>query len=137
MVLLKTPVLEKPHLASFILEVGRCVLTELFDTLFPGQGKPIRLSFLEGDLGGGIGYATLPEVQANTHRALALINAGLHEAVGETLIALQAIGGELRYRLFGSVALEAFAGQLLYQLSLAVFAASQKVHGLFPSFERR
>lgn len=137
MVLLKTPVLEKPHLAGFFLEVGGHDLTEFFNALFPGQGIPIRRGFLESNLDSRVGNAALREVQANAHRTLALVYAGLNEAIGEPLIALQAVGGKLSDRLFCNIAVEAFVSQLPDQLGLAVFAACQKVHGFFPRFKGR
>ena len=137
MVLLETPVLEKPHLASFFLEISRCGLAEFFDALFPGQGIPIRRGFLEGHLDNRVGYAALREIQANADRAFALVDAGLNEAVGETLIALQSIGGKFNYRRFCNIAVEAFVSQLPDQLGLAIFAACQEIHGFFPRFEGR
>jgi hypothetical protein len=137
MVLLETAVLEEPHLAGFFLEVGRPGLTEFFNALFPGQGVPIRVSFLEGHLDGGIGYATLPKIKTNAYRAFALIDPGLNEAISEPLITLQAIGSQLSYRLFRNVAVESFVRELPDQLRPPIFAARQEVHGFFPRFKGR
>ena len=49
--------------------------------------------------------ALLPEIQPDAYRALALVDAGLDEALGKTLVALQAIVGELGDRLSSNVAL--------------------------------
>ena len=42
-----------------------------------------------------IGNAALPEIEAYANGALALVDARLHEALGESLVALQAFGREL------------------------------------------
>ena len=137
MVLLETAVLEESHLARFFLEVRRHGLAEFFYALFPGQGIPIRCSFLEGELDSRVGYAALREVEANPDRAFALVDAGLDEAVGETLVALQAIGSKLSHRQMGNIAIVAFVSQFPDQLSLPIFAARQEVHGFLAGFKRR
>ena len=137
MVLLETPVLQKPHLARSFLEVGGRGITKFLDALLPGQGVPIRISFCEGMFYSGIRYATLPQIKANADRTFALIDARLDEAVGKSLIALQAIAGQLRDCLFRNVAVEPFGSQLPDQLSLAVVTARQKVHGFLSRFEGR
>ena len=137
MVLLETAVLEKPHLAGFFLEIGRRGIAEFFHALFAGQGEPIGLSCLDGDLGRGVGNTALPEIQADTDRALALVDTGLHKTLGKAGITLQTFTGELGNGLLCNVALEALVRELLDQFCLPILTAGQEIHGLFASLERR
>ena len=137
MVLLETPVLEEAHLPGLFLEVRRQVLAEFLDTLFPGERSPVDTSFLKCDLYERVAYALLPEIQPDTDRALALVDAGLDESFGEALVALQAVLGKSRDGLGRNIAFEAFIRQFANQLRLPVFATGEEVHRFLASLKRR
>ena len=136
MVLLESPILKKAHLLGLGFEVGRLSVPEFSPSDIARQTVPIGSALLDRHFDYGVTDTALAQVESNTNRALALIDAGLHKCPRESIVALQSLLCQPCDRLFDQASNIAFVGELLNQLGLAVLPTRKKIHRLFANFIR-
>jgi len=135
MILFEAAVLQKAHLSGLFLEIPWPATAKFPGTNFSRHSVPIGAGLFQCLFDSRIINAPLAEVEADTHGAFALVDTGLHEALGETSIILKALIRQSPHSLLRHSRIEAFVDQFLRKLNLPVFATREKVHGFLARLE--
>ena len=127
---LESTLLQKTHLAGFLLEVRGQLGAEFFLANLPCHGRPVLVAVGQDFVDETCFELALFEFEPDSNRAFTLVDAGLDEVFYEATIALQVLGSQPIHRDSRRLGVEPQVFQFGLEFEAAVFAACKIVHGL-------